>query len=76
VDKLTELVDANKEKRVLVAILKALQAAYNVKKQVPNIPFEGLQVDMKLGLPPHIGVQFLRTHAAGTVAAALAPALA
>jgi hypothetical protein len=72
VDKLTELVDAHKEKRVLVAILKALQAAYNVKKQVPNIPFEGLQVDMKLGLPPHVGVQFLRTHAAGKAAAALA----
>ena len=57
VDKLNELVEANKERRVLAALLKALQAAYNIKKQVPDMPFEGLQVDMKLGLPPHIGVQ-------------------
>ena len=76
VGKLKELIDANKERRVLVAILKALEAAYNVKKQVPNIPFEGLEVDMKLGLPPHIGVQFLRTHAAGKQAVLPTPALA
>ena len=82
VDKLNELVEANKDRRVLVALLKALQAAYNIKKQVPDMPFEGLQVDMKLGLPPHIGVQFLRTHGAGRkalqarAAAALEPAVA
>ena len=75
-DKLNELVDASKERRVLAALLKALQAAYNIKKQVPDIPFEGLLVDMKLGLPPHIGVQFLRTLGAGKEASALGPALA
>ena len=76
VGKLNELVEANKERRMLAAVLKALQAAYNIKKQAPDIPFEGLQIDLKLGLPPHIGVQFVRTHGAGRETAALGLAVA
>ena len=75
--KLKELAETHKEKRVLSALVKALQAAYNVKQQVPDLPFKGLEVDMKLGLPPHIGVQFLHTLPSDKgAAAALAPALA
>jgi hypothetical protein len=59
--RLKELIALNTEKKTLVTLLKALQAAYNIKKQVPDIPFKGIQVDLKLGLPPHVAVKFLST---------------
>ena len=59
VGRLHELIEQNQEKKTLVAFLKALQAAYNIRKQVPDIPFKGIQVDLKLGWPPHVAVKFL-----------------
>lgn len=75
VEKLNELIEANKEKKTLVAVLKALQAAYNIKQQFRDIPFRGVQIDMKLGLPPHIGVQFVSTTPVAEAAALLSQAL-
>jgi hypothetical protein len=59
VSKLNGLAEQYKERKTLVFLLKALQAAYNIRNQVPDIPFTGVQLDMKLGLPPHAGVKFL-----------------
>ena len=61
VSKLNELIEKNQEKKALVTLLKALQAAYNVKQQVPDLQFQGIELDVKLGLPPHAGVKFLRS---------------
>ncbi|MBV9442998.1 MAG: hypothetical protein JO217_09905 [Acidobacteriaceae bacterium] len=47
VKKIDELIKKQEEKKTLVAILKALQAAFNIKQQL-NIPFKGVQVDVKL----------------------------
>ena len=69
VKKIDELIKKQEEKKTLVAILKALQAAFNIKQQL-NIPFKGVQIDMKLGLPPHIDVGFLSSAPAAAVAAA------
>jgi hypothetical protein len=75
VEQLNELIEANKEKKTLVAVLKALQAAYNIKQQFRDIPFRGVQIDMKLGLPPHIGVQFVSATPVAEAAALLSQAL-
>ena len=68
VSKLNELIEKNQEKKALVALLKALQAAYNIKQQVPDLQFQGIELDVKLGLPPHAGVKFLRSAPAGEAA--------
>jgi hypothetical protein len=67
VGRLRELIDRNQDKKTLVTFLKALQAAYNIKEQVPDISFKGIQIDLKLGLPPHVGVKFLSTEPTDSV---------
>jgi hypothetical protein len=67
VGRLRELIDRNQDTKTLVTFLKALQAAYNIKEQVPDISFKGIQIDLKLGLPPHVGVKFLSTEPTDSV---------
>jgi hypothetical protein len=57
--KIKELLDKNPENKTLTAALKALLAAYNVKQMVASIPFKGIELDMKLGIPPHVGIGFV-----------------
>jgi hypothetical protein len=57
--RIKELIEKHPENKTLVAALKGLQTAYNLKQSVGNVPFKGVEVDMSLGLPPHIGIAFL-----------------
>jgi hypothetical protein len=59
VEKIHELIEKNAEKKLLVTALKGLEAAYNVKQQIGDLPLKGVELDITLGLPPHIGVQFV-----------------
>jgi hypothetical protein len=59
VKKIKELIEKHKENKTLVGMLKALEAAYNIKQQIGDIPLKGVEIDVTLGLPPHIGVQFV-----------------
>jgi hypothetical protein len=68
--KIKELMDKSPENKILAGTLKALLLAYNVKQQIGNIPFKGVEVDVKLGLPPHIGVAFVTASPAATAVAA------
>ena len=70
VSKIKELTEKHAENKTLVAALKGLQAAYNIKQAAGNIPFKGVEVDMTLGLPPHIGVAFVNSAPAGMALAA------
>jgi hypothetical protein len=54
-----ELVEKHAENKTLVAALRGLLAAYNIRQMIGSVPFKGVEVDMTLGLPPHIGVAFL-----------------
>jgi len=63
--KLKELIETNKEKKTLVALLEALQAAYTVRQRFKNLPFKAIQVDVRLGPPPDVGVKFLKSAPAG-----------
>ena|SRR5579864_4850896 len=60
VAKINELIDKEKEKKTLVAVLKTLQAAYNVKDQLGDLGLKGVEIDMTLGLPPKIHVAFVK----------------
>lgn len=57
--RIKELIDKNQDKKTLVAALNGLLAAYNLKQEIADVPFKGVQIDVTLGLPPHIGVSFL-----------------
>jgi hypothetical protein len=57
--KIKEVMDKSPENKTLTAALKGLLAAYNLKQTFPGVPFKGIELDMKLGIPPHIGVGFV-----------------
>jgi len=57
--KIKEIMEKNPENKTLTAALKGLLAAYNLKQMVGSVPFKGVELDMKLGIPPHIGVGFV-----------------
>jgi hypothetical protein len=72
--KIKELIDKDPENKTLTAALKGLLAAYNLKQMVASVPFKGIELDMKLGLPPHIGVGFVAAAPAEKAATAQAGA--
>ena len=57
--KLQELIEKHAEKKLLVTALKGLYAAYNIKREIPDVPLKGVQLDMTLGLPPRVSVSFV-----------------
>jgi hypothetical protein len=59
VAKIHELIEKHPDNKTLVAALKALELAFNVRRQIGDLPFKGVEVDVTLGLPPHIGVAFV-----------------
>ena len=63
VQKLDELIQKKSEQKTLVAVLKALQTAYNVRSQLGDLGLNGVEIDVKLGVPPNIGIGFLKSAA-------------
>jgi hypothetical protein len=62
--KLQELIEKHVEKKLLVTALKGLYAAYNIKREIPDVPLKGVQLDLTLGLPPRVSVSFVNNVAA------------
>jgi hypothetical protein len=60
---LDELIKKKSEQKTLVAVLKALQTAYDVRDQLGDLGLKGVEIDLKLGLPPHVGIGFMKTAA-------------
>jgi len=58
VGRIKELIQKNAEKKLLVTVLKALEAAYHVKEQLGDATFEEIRMDITLGLSPKIAVNF------------------
>jgi len=69
VKKIKELIEKHADNKTLVAALKALEVAYNIKQEIGDLPLKGVEIDVTLGLPPHVGVAFVPSPSA---AAALA----
>ncbi|HUB33040.1 MAG TPA: hypothetical protein VMA31_08425 [Bryobacteraceae bacterium] len=72
--KIKELMEKNPENKVLSGALKALLAAYNIKQEIGDIPFKGVEVDVTLSLPPHIAVGFVSAAPAAAAASGAAKA--
>ena len=68
VKKIKELIEKNAENKTVVAALKGLQAAYNIKQEIADLPLKGVELDITLGLPPHIGVGLVSNAPAATAA--------
>ena len=73
VNALDEMIRKRSEQKTLVAVLKALQTAYNLRDQLGDFGLKGVVVDLKLGLPPKVGIGFVKTVG---VASSFAPAAA
>ncbi len=67
VSRINELIAQHKDQQLLIAILKALQAAYHVKEQLGDSSFKSVEMDITLGLSPRINVAFAKPAAAQSV---------
>ena len=67
VSRINELIAQHKDQQSLIAILKALQAAYHVKEQLGDSSFKSVEMDITLGLSPRINVAFAKPAAAQSV---------
>ena len=54
-----KLIDANKERRIVTAILKAVLMAKNIQERVDVLPTLDIRIDVVLGWPPDISIDFL-----------------
>jgi hypothetical protein len=72
VARIDELIAHHEEQKLLVALLKALQAAYHVKEQLGETTFKSVEMDITLGLPPRISVGFVSAPASPAVVASAA----
>lgn len=68
-DAIGELIEKHPDNRTLQTALKALLAAYNISRQIDDFPLKGIELDVKLGIPPHVGVAFVPNEPAETPAA-------
>jgi hypothetical protein len=66
VKKIKELIEKHSENKTLVGTLKALELAFNIRQQIGDFPFKSVEIDLTLGLPPHIGVSFVSSAPAAT----------
>jgi hypothetical protein len=66
VNKIKELIEKHPENRTLIGALKALELAFNIRQQIGDFPFKGVEIDVTLGLPPRIGVTFVSSAPAST----------
>jgi predicted regulator of amino acid metabolism with ACT domain len=60
---LDEMIQKKSEQKTLVAVLKALQTAYNVREQLGDLGLNGVEINVTLGVPPHISIGFLKSPA-------------
>jgi len=63
VKRIKELEEKNAEKKVLVVVLKALETAYSIKREIGDVPFKGVEIQLALGIPPKASVGFVSSAA-------------
>ncbi|HEY1767191.1 MAG TPA: hypothetical protein VGG26_06025 [Terracidiphilus sp.] len=57
---LDELIQKMSAQKTLVAVLKGLQTAYNVRDQLGDLGLSAVVIDVKLGIPPSVGIGFFK----------------
>lgn len=58
-DELSKLVESHKNQKIIASILKALITAKSTQERVDHIPLKGVRLDLKLGWPPKMDLEFL-----------------
>jgi hypothetical protein len=58
VEMLDELIKKKSGQKTLVAVLKGLETAYNVRDQLGDLGLSAVAIDAKLGIPPSVGIGF------------------
>jgi hypothetical protein len=71
VNTLDEIIRKRSQQKTLIAVLQALQTAYNLRDQLGDFGLKGVVVDVTLGLPPRVGIGFVKTVG---IASSFAPA--
>jgi hypothetical protein len=66
-DKIEGMIEQYQDNKTLTTVLKALKMAAGIRKRVEGIPFTGIEVGLKLGLPPKVSVGFVENHTANQV---------
>ena len=69
---LDEAIKKRSEQTLLVVLLKALQTAYNLREPLGDLGLSRVAVDVTLGLPPKVGIGFVRPAAVAAPAVAAA----
>jgi len=57
--KIKELIAKYPDNKTLTAALKGLETAYSIKELIGDLPCKGVELDVTLGIPPHVGVAFV-----------------
>jgi hypothetical protein len=68
--KIDDLISRHNEEKLLVTLLKAIKGACHVREQLGVDCVRNIEMDVTLGIPPHIGVAFLGATPAPLAAAA------
>jgi hypothetical protein len=63
-DKIQKLMEIHQANTFLIGILKGLQTASNLKGLLGEVGLNGIEVPIKIGIPPRITVRFQRQEAA------------
>jgi len=54
------MIEKKSEQKTLVAVLKALQTAYNVRDQLGDLGLKGVEIALTLGIPPKVAIGFIK----------------
>jgi hypothetical protein len=69
-----DMIQKKSQQKTLVAVLKALQTAYNVRNQLGDLGLSVVEINATLGIPPKISIGFLKPVPASTPSLAAAVA--
>ena len=58
-EKVAELLEKYPDKKLLSSMLKGLQSALNMKNMFETLPCKGIAMDVTLGVPPNLSIDFV-----------------
>lgn len=58
-EQIIKLISATKERKIVTAILRAVITAKNIQERVDTLPTMDVRIDVVLGWPPDVSIDFL-----------------
>ena len=59
IDVIDKTIAENEGKKIIVTLMKSIRTAKNVRERVSSLPFSDVRIDITLGLPPDITLDFI-----------------